>query len=123
MCASERGGAEADAHWQEVCREMKLEDTSITKEAFVTILLQKRVSTRSLVEHHYPDVQFILTALAGSLVDLTEEGDLFLEDVNLESLNMSMVIPTDSILAKMHHAKAYVFSDSVLCLGGSPMSK
>ena len=53
---------------------------------------------------------------------LTAEGDFLLEDDNFESFKTgkwAMVSPTDSVLAKIHQARAYVFSNSVLCLGGS----
>ena len=46
------------------------------------------------MEHKYPDVQFILNALAASLV-------------------VPMVSPLDSVLAKTHQPKAHVFSRSV----------
>ena len=48
---------------------------------------------------------------------MLRKTDLLLEDGNFESLS-----PTDSILAEIHQAEAYVFS-AVLCLGGSSMWK
>ena len=88
--SSEQEGAESDA-WKEVCQETKLE------------------GMRSAVENKYPDVQFILNAVAGSLVVVTAK-----EDDNFELLEKgewTVVSPKDSVLAKIHEAKAYVFSD------------
>ena len=71
-------------------------------------------------------MQFILNALARSLVVLTAEGDLLLADDNFESLNKGnwfLVSPTDSILAKIHQAKAYVFSDTLSCFGETSDAK
>ena len=72
------------------------------------------------MECKYPNVQFILETILGSLVAFTVEDDTF------ESLKKSMwavVSPTDSILAKIPEAETYVSSDSVLCLGTNAQSK
>ena len=76
---------------------------------------------RSAMEHKHPDVQFILDALARILVVLDSEGDLLFEDDHFESFKRrkrAEVRPTDAVLAKVHQARAYVFSNCVLCLGG-----
>ena len=52
---------------------------------FATISLQTRVSLRSVVELKYLDAQFILNALAGSLMVFSAEGDFLLEDENFEA--------------------------------------
>ena len=57
---------------------------------------------------------------------LTAKGDFLLEDDNFESFKRgkwSLASPIDSNLTKIHLAKAYVFSDSVLCSGGHAVSK
>ena len=65
-------------------------------------------SMRDAMKHKYPGVQFILDALAGSLVVLTAEGDLLIEDDHIESSKTgkwAMMSPTDSVLAQIHQAK------------------
>ena len=47
--------------------------------------LQKKTITQTLMEYQNPDVKFILEALVGSLMTLTAEGDLLLENQNFES--------------------------------------
>ena len=73
-------GAESSACCQEIHHEKSLKGEAsqrklvskqcgknIGKKAlFAMISLQKKVKMRSAMEHKYPDVQFILNALAGS---------------------------------------------------------
>ena len=41
MCSSERGGAETDVLWQEVCQETMLEETFTTKEECVEAIRKR----------------------------------------------------------------------------------
>ena len=71
------------------------------------------------MEHTYPDVQFIVNAFARSLVVLTEEGELLLEDDNFELLNTGkwvMVSPVHSVMAKIHQVKAHIFLPAQHCV-------
>ena len=103
----------------------KHERTSIAKEAhvevvwksfgkqfFATISLQEKVTMRSAMEHKYPDVQFIVDALARGSVVLTAEEDLLPGEDNFKSFKTgtrAMVSPRHSVLANIHEAEAYIF--------------
>ena len=60
----------------------------------------------------FPDVQFILNVLARSLLVLTSQGDLLLEDDHFESFKTgkwALVGPSDSVLPRTHQAETVRF--------------
>ena len=89
---------------------------SFGKNTLCHALTPEKETLSSAMVHEYPDCQFILHAFAGS------SGSL--EDDHFEPMKRSkraMVSPIDLVSSKIHQAKAHVFSDSVLCVGGSSM--
>ena len=62
---------------------------------------------RSTMEQKYPDVQFILAALVGSLVVLTAQGYIMLDNDHFESPETRM----------------WEWSDRVISLGKDPSTK
>ena len=81
------------------------------KQFFRHDLTPEKVTMRSSMEHT-PEVQFILTPSSEALWSHFE---------SLKTGKWALVSPINFVLAKIHQSKAYVFSDSVVCLGGSPM--
>ena len=66
-----------------------------------------------------PYVKFIQEALARSLLALTAEGNLLLEDENFENRTWADASPINSFLSQIHQARSFVFSDSMFCVGTS----
>ena len=79
------------------------------------------------MENKNPDVKSMLEALVGNLVVWTAEGDLLLEDQKNSSHSRTrtwaVASPIDSFLSKINEATAYVFSNSMSCLGMHDQSK
>ena len=103
--------------WRDVCRATKLKGESVTKKAYIEAMWKSfgKTTLFAAMEHRYPNVQFIMDALAGSLVVSTAEGDFLLEGDHFESVTtgkVALVSPIESVLTKIHDAKAYVFSES-----------
>ena len=78
------------------------------------------------MENKNPDVQFILEALVGNPTAFTAQGDILLEDPSFEPLKIStwtVENTIDSLLSKIHQAKSYALSDSMLRMGTHYQSK
>ena len=74
---------------------------------------RSRQLRKTIMENKNPDVKFILGAFVGSLMALTTEGDLLLED----ELGGQLRTRLTRSCQKNHQAKSSVFSDSMLCSG------
>ena len=80
--------------------------------------LQQNSSMREAMEFNFPNVQYILDTLVGSLAIVPSEGNLLLLDQNSELFRKEKRL---SILSQMLQARVSMFSDSVLCVGTHAM--
>ena len=83
-----------------VCQETERRKTNVTKEGYMealgerfgtgtlhsSIALQKNISLREAIEFNFPNVQYILYNLVGSLATLAAAGNLLLQENNFEPL-------------------------------------
>ena len=79
---------------------------------------EKKVRMRSAMEDKYPNVQFILDALAKILAVLSAEGDLLLEDARFElfkTRKWAMVSPINSVVQRSIKQKR-TLSPTLFCV-------
>ena len=118
MRSSEQEGANVDGFWQEICQATNWcgRDSELRLSTRPS-RCKKKKQLREAVEFNFPNVQYILDTLVGSLVTSEAKGNLLLQDENSEPLQKrrwKIASPIDSTLLNIHQANVHVFSDSVL---------